>query len=210
VSRICGNRALLLSPDLATSSATAFISAVEAAQLPYKVVDCLVIILWRPFLAAVVQMLVVRQLGMSARHNAVLFNGIPASDVERLMSSAARGQMVSPGLSPPTRSHFFSTLLDIMELKHPNLMHLGRYVMQSTILLVRAVAITATMIAAMNGLLNPNESIALFSLKVAAILALILGGYLFGEFARFLQHADEHQKEDSPTEHPRSIAMAAE
>ena len=118
--------------------------------------------------------------------------------------------MVSSGLSPPTRSYIFSTLLDIMELKHPNLIRIGHYVMQSTILLVRAVAITATMIAAMNGLLNPNESIALFSLKVAAILALILGGYLFGELARFLQQADEHQQEDSPTAHPRSIAMAAE
>src|SRR5215510_8265911 len=124
--------------------------------------------------------------------------------------SAAHDQMVSSGLSPPTRSYIFSTLLDIMELKHPNLIRIGHYVMQSTILLVRAVAITATMIASMNGMLNPNESIALFSLKVAAILALILGGYLFGEFARFLQHSDNRSRQAGAAEFPRSVAMAAE
>jgi hypothetical protein len=111
---------------------------------------------------------------------------------------------------PPTIAYIFSTLVDIINLTYPNLIPIGRCVMQSTILLVRAVAITATMIAAMNGLLNPNEAIALFSLKVAAILALILGGYLFGEFARFLQDADKRPHEAGLAEHPRSIAMAAE
>ena len=82
--------------------------------------------------------------------------------------------------------------------------------MQSTILLVRAVAITATMIAAMNGLLNPNDTIALFSLKVAAILALILGGYLFGEVARFLHHAEKRQHQDGVAEAPNRFAVAAE
>ncbi len=89
--------------------------------------------------------------------------------------------MLGPRLPYPTRGYIFSTLVDIINLDYPNLIPIGRCVMQSTILLVRAVAITATMIAAMNGLLSPNEAIALFSLKVAAILALILGGYLCGE-----------------------------
>ena len=55
-----------------------------------------------------------------------------------------------------------------------------------------------------------DEAIALFSLKVAAILALILGGYLFGEFARFLQHSDNRSREVGVPELPRSVAMAAE
>jgi hypothetical protein len=111
---------------------------------------------------------------------------------------------------PPTTGYVFSALVDIINLTYPNLIPIGRCVMQSTILLVRAVAITATMIAAMNGLLNPNEAIALFSLKVAAILALILGGYLFGEVARFLHNAEKPPHEAGVAEPLRSIAMAAE
>jgi hypothetical protein len=111
---------------------------------------------------------------------------------------------------PSTTRYVLYTLIKIISLAYPNLIATGRCVMQSTILLVRAVAITATMIAAMNGLLNPNEAIALFSLKVAAILALILGGYLFGEFARFLQHSDNRSRQAGAAEFPRSVAMAAE
>jgi hypothetical protein len=111
---------------------------------------------------------------------------------------------------PPTIGYAFFALVDIINLTHPNLIPIGRSVMQSTILLVRAVAITATMIAAMNGLLNPNDAIALFSLKVAAILALILGGYLFGEVARFLHHAEKGQHEDGVAESRNRFAMAAE